>query len=469
MLQVKTEMCKQAITWNCDNNKTLINETQKEYCLIGQQEKPNVNTKWSTTIPIWTANKIIWSRIKYIYASDVIEYSEPILEDGLTETYTNFNNFQDNVKKNLYNGTEITKDSVISPKIGGGYAYFTNGNYSVEIDPNNNAGNNTLDGYLFCIRNGEDPIMGVDTKGNGVFNGNGVFKGRGEFSSGSFKGNIDATQLKLYKNNTFYGKFDFGHHTYNNSEYYGLGIMSANEEQPIDGDINHRRISFGIGTETCENIYFDLRSDKSGWDSKHIFSNKCEFHDNPSVKNGCYLKFFPDDGTKNNWTQLSYNTMNGTGEELIYTPNSLYVQQNLYANNGFKVQLQTSSDIRLKKEIQSLNDVRDLYLGFKPKQYKFKTDTLGDDEQIRYGLIANEVKNNLDRCGLNSSDYQIVETYQTNEHTGQQAYIRDGVGLRINYENLHALHIAFGQQIYKELTDKIDALQKELQELKEKI
>ena len=449
---------KQAITWNCDNNNTLINETQKEYCLIGQQEKPNVDTKWSTTIPIWTANKIIWSRIKYIYASDVIEYSEPILEDGLTETYTNFNNFQDNVKKNLYNGTEITKDSVISPKIGGGYAYFTNGDYSVEIDPNHNAGNNTLKGYLFCIRNGEDPIVGVDTNGNGVFKG-----------SGSFKGNIDATQLKLYKDNTFYGQFDFGHHTYNNSEYYGLGIMSANEEQPIDGDINHRRISFGIGTKTYENIYFDLRSDKSGWDSKHIFNNKCEFYDNPSVKNGCYLKFFPDDGTKNNWTQLSYNTMNGTGEELIYTPNSLYVQQNLYANNGFKVQLQTSSDIRLKKEIQSLNDVKDLYLGFKPKQYKFKTDTLGDDEQIRYGLIANEVKNNLDRCGLNSSDYQIIETYQTNEHTGQQAYIRDGVGLRINYENLHALHIAFGQQIYKELTDKIYALQKEVQELKEKI
>lgn len=449
---------KQAITWNCDNNNTLINETQKEYCLIGQQEKPNVNTQWSTTIPIWTANKIIWSRIKYIYASDVKEYSEPILENGLTETYTNFNNFQDNVKKNLYNGTEITKDSIISPKIGGGYAYFTNGDYSVEIDPNHNAGNNTLKGYLFCIRNGEDPIVGVDTNGNGVFKG-----------SGSFKGNIDATQLKLYKDNTFYGQFDFGHHTYNNSEYYGLGIMSANEEQPIDGDINHRRISFGIGTKTYENIYFDLRSDKSGWDSKHIFNNKCEFYDNPSVKNGCYLKFFPDDGTKNNWTQLSYNTMNGTGEELIYTPNSLYVQQNLYANNGFKVQLQTSSDIRLKKEIQSLNDVKDLYLGFKPKQYKFKTDTLGDDEQIRYGLIANEVKNNLDRCGLNSSDYQIIETYQTNEHTGQQAYIRDGVGLRINYENLHALHIAFGQQIYKELTDKIYALQKEVQELKEKI
>ncbi|WP_288681675.1 tail fiber domain-containing protein [uncultured Eubacterium sp.] len=463
---------KQAITWDCANiEDTPVDTSVKEYCLVPSDlSKPGSNATWSTTLPVWIANNNIWSRIRYEHVTGEVSYSkEPILEDGLTAQYTNFSTFKTQIENSLSDGTEISKDYVITPKIGGGYAYFTNGNYSVEIDPNHYAGDNTLKGYLFCIRKNQDVIMSVDTNGNGTFNGNGVFKGRGEFSSGSFKGNIDATQLKLYKNNTFYGQFDFGHHTYNNSEYYGLGIMSANEEQPIDGDINHRRISFGIGTTPYENIYFDLRSDKSGWDSKHIFGNKCEFYDNPSVKNGCYLKFFPDDGTKNNWTQLSYSTMNGTGEELIYTPNSLYVQQNLYANNGFKVQLQSSSDIRLKKEIQSLNDVKDLYLGFKPKQYKFKTDTLGDDEQIRYGLIANEVKNNLDRCGLNSSDYQIVETYQTNEHTGQQAYIRDGVGLRINYENLHALHIAFGQQIYKELTDKIDVLQKELQELKEKI
>lgn len=49
--------------------------------------------------------------------------------------------------------TEITKDSVISPKIGGGYAYFTKGDYSVEIDPSHGAGDNTSNNYLFCIRN----------------------------------------------------------------------------------------------------------------------------------------------------------------------------------------------------------------------------------------------------------------------------------------------------------------------------
>lgn len=451
---------KQAITWNCANDDTLINETQKEYCLIGQQEKPNVDTKWSTTIPIWTANKIIWSRIKYIYASDVIEYSEPILEDGLTETYTNFNNFQDNVKKNLYNGTEITKDSVISPKIGGGYAYFTNGDYSVEIDPNNNAGNNTLKGYLFCIRNGKNPIMGVDTNGNGVFNG-----------SGSFKGEISANKLFLY-NDTGSSKYGELHMTTNYSSKYkrifsGISLLAA--------DNNDRYISFGYrndGGEQTSLMNFILNKNNNVYDcifntnlTNFEVDSPAEFYNYLSIKNNSLLKFYPDDGTKNSWSQLQYSSFQGTNEDLVYSPNSIYSVKDIYSR-GSKVQLQSSSDIRLKKEIQSLNDVKDLYLGFKPKQYKFKTTNLGDDEQIRYGLIANEVKSNLDRCGYNSSNYQIIETYQTNGFSGQQAYIRDGVGLRINYENLHALHIAFGQQIYKELTGKIYALQKELQELK---
>lgn len=474
---------KQAITWDCANvEDTPVDISVKEYCLVSSSlSKPGSDATWSTTLPVWVSNNNIWSRIRYEYVTGQVSYSEPILEDGLTKQYTNFSTFQSQVENALYSGTEIGSDYLITPRIGGGYAYFTNGDYSVEIDPNHNAGNNTLKGYLFCIRNGKDPIMGVDTKGNGVF------KGRGEFSSGSFKGNIDATQLKLYKDNTFYGQFDFGHHTYNNSEYYGLGIMVANE-QSIDGDTNHRRITFGVGATPYENIYFDLRSDKSGWDSKHIFDTTCifqqpayfikrcefnesefynnvAFRDNVSIKNSSLLKFYPDDGTKNSWSQLQYMPLQGTNEDLVYSPNSIYSAKDIYSRGG-KVQLQSSSDIRLKKEIQSLNDVKDLYLGFKPKQYKFKTTNLGDDEQIRYGLIANEVKSNLDRCGYNSSDYQIIEKYQTNGFSGQQAYIRDGVGLRINYENLHALHIAFGQQIYKELTDKIYVLQKELQELK---
>ena len=72
--------------------------------------------------------------------------------------------------------TKVGSNYIYSPKIAGGYAYFTKGNYSVEIDPSHSAGNNTLNGYLFAIRdksksNSEQIIMGVDTSGNGTFSG----------------------------------------------------------------------------------------------------------------------------------------------------------------------------------------------------------------------------------------------------------------------------------------------------------
>lgn len=82
-------------------------------------------------------------------------------------------NFQSDISKALgLNTTTITSDSIISPKIGGGYLYIDNSEYSVEIDPNHSAGNNTLNGYLFCIRKKpNERILSVDTGGNAYFKG----------------------------------------------------------------------------------------------------------------------------------------------------------------------------------------------------------------------------------------------------------------------------------------------------------
>ena len=46
-------------------------------------------------------------------------------------------------------------------------------------------------------------------------------------------------------------------------------------------------------------------------------------------------------------------------------------------------------------------------------------------------------------------------------------YVKNGKALRVNYDNLHAYHIAFGQEIYNELTNKIDKLEKQLRAMKE--
>lgn len=73
--------------------------------------------------------------------------------------------------------------------INGGSLNLTNGNYSVEIDPNHED-SNTKNGYLMCIRNGEDILMGVDTDGYGYF-----------------KGGLEAGGVSIGRTGNFYGEF----------------------------------------------------------------------------------------------------------------------------------------------------------------------------------------------------------------------------------------------------------------------
>lgn len=442
---------KQAITWTNPKDAPLAS-SNIQYCLSASDTTCTEDTTWSDIFPTWIGSKYVWSRIKNVNEQNQITYGSATYEKGLTSTLQNQTDFKTKIDSTL-NVTTIGNDYIISPRIGGGYAYFSNDTYSVEIDPQQDK---IKSGYIFCIRNNNTPIMSVNTNGTAYF-----------------KGNVNATQLELYSEDVNYGQFDIGSHSYNGFNYYGLGLI-ANGKVSIDNDKSHRRISFGISSDssvtTFEDIYFNKNTNNT-WDSTHVFNNSAifneysKFNTDFAIMNNNKIKFYPDNGSQSKYSILRYGTLNNT-TELLHTDNVFWSNSDIYSK-GYKVQIQSSSDVRLKKEIQSLNDVKDLYLGFKPKQYKFKTEGLDDAEQIRYGLIANEVKTNLDRCGFNSSKYQLVETYQTNDYTGQQAWIRDGVGYRINYENLHALHIAFSQQIYNELTNKITMLQEEVQNLKE--
>lgn len=93
--------------------------------------------------------------------------------------------------------TTITSNSIISPKIGGGYLYIANDDYSVEIDPNHTSSNTHVD-YVFCIKDKnkitDDIIMGVTN------NGEGYFKGSIYADAGEFNGNIIGGTIKIGDN-----------------------------------------------------------------------------------------------------------------------------------------------------------------------------------------------------------------------------------------------------------------------------
>lgn len=95
--------------------------------------------------------------------------------DSLITYKTEIDEFKTRIDNSLFT-TDIGEDYVISPKIGGGYLYIANGDYSVEIDPKH-LSDDTKDDYLFCIRkkggdsSNDNVVMGVDTKGDGYFSG----------------------------------------------------------------------------------------------------------------------------------------------------------------------------------------------------------------------------------------------------------------------------------------------------------
>lgn len=57
-----------------------------------------------------------------------------------------------------------------------------------------------------------------------------------------------------------------------------------------------------------------------------------------------------------------------------------------------------SSDARLKQDIKDINT--DLIMHLRPRQYRL----IADPEKLQYGLIAQEVKEALDECGIENAD-----------------------------------------------------------------
>ena len=81
--------------------------------------------------------------------------------DGLSSQIATF---KDGVEGML--GTTISPTAIISPKIGGGYLYISDGTAAVSIDPKG-----LNNGYIFDVSYNNSSVMGIDSSGNGYFKG----------------------------------------------------------------------------------------------------------------------------------------------------------------------------------------------------------------------------------------------------------------------------------------------------------
>lgn len=108
------------------------------------------------------------------------------------------------------------------------------------------------------------------------------------------------------------------------------------------------------------------------------------------------------------------------------------------------VKARQASDERLKEDFSSMN-IEKRYLNIQPLQYKFKKGV--NNNYIHFGFKAQGLANEFD-----PNMYDLVE-YDTEIVTkGEKAYVNDGV-YRINYDNMHAMHVMMIQKLYKKISD----------------
>ena len=422
-------------------------------------------------------------------------------------TLLELNEFKEKVNIALTgDATEIGDDYIISPKIGGGYLYITDkdGNYSVEIDPTKKCDSST-DKYLICVKDrvNNKVIMGVNTSGNG-----------------EFSGKVSATQLDLCKDGIKYGQFDIGKMGYpifGTEEVKGIGLVAENtdgygrnilfctrekvEKTNDDGTIYYEEEVVpraGITPTSVEELMIDAQSLHvfHSWVMSHFHSGmlidgELRVGGNRTVRSfadanndlhnvfiwwdGRYLESQVDSTRLG--TLFTCGNDNASSCKLIEGSNNMKLKFVSFEDGSSyalactqwikdNFQSSSSSDYRLKENISSIKNIKDIYLNLKPKQYRFKENCDDNAEKLHFGLIAQEVVSLFEQNGFDTDNLDLIERYNTRPYTDEGAYIRDGKAYRINYENLHAYHIRFGQEIYAELTDRCDKLEEENKELK---
>ncbi|MCH5267773.1 MAG: hypothetical protein J1E62_05450 [Lachnospiraceae bacterium] len=239
-----------------------------------------------------------------------------------TSALNGYDDFRENLN-NMLGVTTITSDSVISPKIGGGYLYIkdirTSGNtgISVEINPTGTNFSGHKADYVFNVAKNNNIIMGVTNNGDGYFNGeitassgkiggwnisegylsygdinsNNYTKLNANGKSAAFVSKSDNTQITLTSGylQFFYGGNQMAklHSTYwvDTPDIRGVGLQS---------EYDSKFISFGNKKTASDENYatvflLNYGLDPNGCTEGVIVYGKSRFNDEIHFANGYYL------------------------------------------------------------------------------------------------------------------------------------------------------------------------------------
>lgn len=120
-----------------------------------------------------------------------------------------------------------------------------------------------------------------------------------------------------------------------------------------------------------------------------------------------------------------------------------------------------SSDKRLKNNIQSLRDIKSVYMAMRPVEYTWKSGYITQHTGLQFGLIAQDLEKILQDAGLSDSGLVLKENAEEDE----KAIHGDSKTWKIDKENLHAMHIQMIQMQQKE----IELLQQKNEDLERRL
>jgi hypothetical protein len=147
------------------------------------------------------------------------------------------------------------------------------------------------------------------------------------------------------------------------------------------------------------------------------------------------VKYTLNDGSTTKYSPRHFNKMSDFGS-----------RESTLDIEGLLISI-PSSDKRLKNNIQSLRDIKSVYMAMCPVEYTWKSGYITQHKGLQFGLIAQDLEKILQDAGLSDSGLVLKEDAEEDE----KAIHGDSKTWKIDKENLHAMHIQMIQMQQKEI------------------
>ena len=329
---------------------------------------------------------------------------------------------------------------------------IANDNYSIEIDLNHSL-ENTLNDYLFCIRNklvSDEVIMGVDTTGKGYF------KGEIESESGNIGGweiTKDSIQSDFVTLNSKDNEksISFSYDSYN-LYVCPYGII-GNFDDDIPGNPTMNICMENAGGEKGILIY-------GGTNSNYI---KIRQQNNHFGHQDYYMKFDFDEDCIRIDSDLYVKEYLDIGEDLL-------VKGNIYLPTGEI----TTSDRNLKDNIKPLTEKHIKFFSLlQPASFTFKDGTSG---RTHIGFISQDVEEAMYKAGLTDLDFagfcKRTKTITKTDNEGFKTKVPD-LDENGNIQYIYSLRydefIALNTHIIQHTLGKAEKLEQENKDIKQRV